>query len=172
MFMFMCVSVWMALWPSLTQWRPRSNRMSPLLLDAFRRHVTPQLTSLDLTGIPAGWLPSSLPALRSLRISCPGVSCPGGKKGGASSPCEARRYPRQLTALMVSCFRARPCSLQQMLHGLSGAARAGLQLRSLSLNGRPDSLEAWILPEAAFKGLEATLESLVISTGKVRTVLV
>jgi hypothetical protein len=141
--------------------------MSPLLLGALRCQLLPRLTSLHLTGIPGVWLPSSLPALRKLDVSCPGDS--PRKVGGAVSPCQARQYPRHITALTVSCWRA--CSLQQICEGVSDAAVAGLQLRSLSLYGRWGTNETCVLPEAAFKGLEK-LESLSINAGKVRTLLV
>jgi hypothetical protein len=135
-------------------------RSSDLLLGAFQRQILPQLTRLELGQISPGYLPSSLPALKSLVVAC------AGDDGTGMSPCQVRQYPREVTTLGVSCNH---CSLRQLLRGGLTAAKAGLQLRELMLSAEVGKPQPPSFPDAAFEELAGMLEKVTIHVGKVRT---
>jgi hypothetical protein len=135
-------------------------RLDGPLLDAFKRDILPQLKCLNLRKVMPGYLPSSLPALRDLTMSCLG------DKGCGVAPCGVRDYPHSVTKLEVLC--GHDCSVAQALQGVSNAAKSGLNLRELSLTAQFFSKATCMLPKAAFQALEGRLERLTIDTGQVR----
>jgi hypothetical protein len=129
-------------------------------MEAFRHEVLPQLNRLELLEVSSGYLPSSLPALRELQISC------DGHRDCDVPQCAVRQYPRGITQLEVLCDHG--CSVDDAVQGMTAAVKSGgLQLRELSFS----ALQQWhpcVLAEGGFHALEDRLEKLTLNVYQVR----